>query len=79
MLADIGVEAMLARQGVTPAALDRCLVSKPTEDALQKTTGDAWNVRKIGGTPAFMINDVVNADAHGWPQVEAAIRAALKG
>ncbi len=79
MLVDAGVAATLAKQGVTPAALDRCLVSKPVEDALQKTTNDAWNVRHISGTPGFMINDTVQPDIHGWAELEPAIQAALKG
>jgi protein-disulfide isomerase len=79
MLADAGVAATLAKQGVTPAALDRCLESKPIEDALQKTSNDAWNVRHISGTPGFMINDVIQSDVFGWAQLEPAIQAALKG
>ncbi|WBO23087.1 thioredoxin domain-containing protein [Sphingomonas abietis] len=79
MLTSIGIEATLAPQGVTPAALDACLISKPAEDALQKTTNDAWNVRKINGTPGIMINDVLKPDIHSWALLETAIQAGLKG
>jgi protein-disulfide isomerase len=79
MLTAAGIEATLAKQGVAPAALDTCLDAKPAEDALQKTTNDAWNVRHISGTPGFFINDAAQPDVHGWAQLEPAIQAALKG
>jgi len=79
MLTAAGIEAMLVKQGMAPAALDRCLDDKAAEAALQKTTNDAWNVRKINGTPGFFINDTAQPDIHGWAQLEPAIRAALKG
>ena len=79
MLTGIGIEAMLAKQGVTPAALDKALANKATEAALQKTTNDAWNVRHIDGTPGFFINDAAQPDVHGWAQLEPAIQAAIKG
>lgn len=79
MLTSIGIEAMLTKQGVPSAAIDGCLGDKPVEDALQKTTNDAWNVRRIAGTPGFYINDVAQPDVHGWAQLEPAIQAAIKG
>lgn len=79
MLTSAGIEAILVKQGMAPAALDKCLDDKPVEDALQKTTNDAWNVRHISGTPGFFINDAAQPDVHGWAQLEPAIQAALKG
>ncbi|PXA84090.1 hypothetical protein DMC47_41395 [Nostoc sp. 3335mG] len=79
MLTASGVEAMLVKQGMAPGALDKCLDDKTVEAALQKTTNDAWNVRKISGTPGFYINDTAQPDVHGWAQLEPAIQAALKG
>jgi len=79
MLTGAGVEALLVKQGMAPGALDRCLDDKAAEEALQKTTNDAWNVRKINGTPGFFINDIAQPDTHGWAQLEPAIQAALKG
>jgi protein-disulfide isomerase len=79
MLTSAGIEALLVKQGMAPAALDKCLDDKAAEDALQKTTNDAWNVRHINGTPGFFINDTAQPDIHGWAQLEPAIQAALKG
>ena len=78
MLTGVGIAATVARHGVTPAALGACLKSKPMDQALERTTNDAWNVRKIDGTPTFLINDAVQKDIYGWPGLEPAIQAALK-
>jgi protein-disulfide isomerase len=78
LLTGVGIAAIVAKHGVTPAALGACLTSKPINDALERSTNDAWNVRKIDGTPTFLINDVVQKDVYGWAGLEPAIQAALK-
>ncbi len=78
MLAGVGIEAIVAKHGVTPAALGACLTSKPIADALERSTNDAWNVRKIDGTPNFLINDVIQPSVYGWPGLEPLIQAKLK-
>jgi protein-disulfide isomerase len=78
MLAGVGIEAIVAKHGVTPAALGACLTSKPINDALERSTNDAWNVRKIDGTPNFLINNVIQPTVYGWPGLEPLIQAALK-
>jgi protein-disulfide isomerase len=78
LLAGIGIEAIVGKHGVTPAALGACLKSKPIDEALQRSTTDAWNVRKIDGTPTFLINDAVQKDIYGWSGLEPALQAALK-
>lgn len=78
MLAGAGLEAIVAKHGVTPAALGACLQNKPMEDALEHSTNDAWNVRKIDGTPFFYLNDAALKDVYVWPALEPLIQAALK-
>lgn len=51
-----GLTRLMAAQGVTPAALDACLTSKAAQAPVLAMTDDAWNVRKIAGTPAFLVN-----------------------
>jgi protein-disulfide isomerase len=79
LVQNIGITQIMGRHGVTPAKLAPCLDSKPTQDILEKTTNDAWNVRKISGTPGFMLNDTLQPDIHDWKTLEPAIQAALKG
>jgi len=78
MLTGVGIEAIVARHGVTPAALGACLTSKPISDALERSTNDAWNVRKIDGTPNFLINNVIQPTVYGWAGLEPLIQAAIK-
>lgn len=78
LITNAGLEAIVAKHGVTPAALTGCLNDKGSEAALQRTSEEAWNTRKINGTPGFLINDALQSDVAGWPALEAKIQAALK-
>ncbi|HLZ78972.1 MAG TPA: thioredoxin domain-containing protein [Sphingomonas sp.] len=78
LVTNAGLEAIVAKHGVTPAALTQCLDDKGAEAALQRSTEDAWNVRKINGTPGFLINDTLQPDVFGWAALEPKIQAALK-
>jgi protein-disulfide isomerase len=41
-------------------------------------TEEAWEKRKIPGTPAFLINGVLQENVSGWDALEPKIRAALR-
>jgi protein-disulfide isomerase len=66
------------KHGATPAAIGKCLDDKGIQSTLEKTTNDAWNVRKIGGTPGFLINDTIQSGVYTWADLEPKIQAALK-
>lgn len=72
-----GLAMVMAKRGVPLAVLDACLVSKTTQAPVLAMTNEAWNVRKIKGTPAFFI-DGKQVDAHSWNDVELLLRTALK-
>ena len=78
LVANAGLETILGKHGVAPVALGRCLDDKASLDTLQRSTNDAWNVRKINGTPGFFINDAAQPDVFGWTALEPKIQAALK-
>lgn len=71
-----GLSELLARRGVTPAALDACVVAKPNQTAVLGMTREAWEVRKIPGTPAFFLNDKP-VGANTWAGIEPEVRKAL--
>jgi protein-disulfide isomerase len=79
MLGSVGLEAIAQQHGVTGAQIEQVLGDKALEQALGKSTDDAWNVRKIGGTPGFLVNDALQQNVFGWEQLEPKIQAALKG
>ncbi|MBA3897674.1 MAG: thioredoxin domain-containing protein [Sphingomonadaceae bacterium] len=70
-----GLTALMAARGLSPARLDACLVSKPAQDQVLAMTKEAWDARKISGTPAFLINDTLAGG--GWAQIEPQLRAAV--
>ncbi len=72
-----GLAVVMAKRGVPLAVLDACLVSKAAQAPVLAMTNEAWNVRKIKGTPAFFI-DGKQVDAHSWNDVELLLRTALK-
>lgn len=79
LVTNAGLEAIASKHGLTPAAIGTCLGDKTSQALLQQSTNDAWNVRKIPGTPAFLINDVLQAEVFSWETLEPKIQAALKG
>jgi protein-disulfide isomerase len=71
-----GLIDFMAARGVTPAQANACLIDKPTQDIVLGLTKDAWETRKIAGTPTFLINGTTVASAT-WPQIETKLRAAV--
>lgn len=74
-----GLAAIAAGHGIPAAALERCLADTASLNALAETAHQAWDVRQIGGTPAFYLNNDKLADVYGWAALEPYLRAALKG
>ena len=71
-----GLTEFMVARGFTVAQVNACLVDKPTQVAVMALTKDAWEVRKITGTPAFFINDQ-SVPLSTWAQVDAKLRAAV--
>ena len=71
-----GLTALMARRGLTPSALDACLTSKAAQAPVLAMTNDAWNVRKIAGTPAFLVDGEV-VQAASFETLDPFIRARL--
>ncbi|MFM9977176.1 MAG: thioredoxin domain-containing protein [Sphingomonadaceae bacterium] len=71
-----GLTALMARRGFTPAQLDACLIDKRNQDAVLAMTREAWETRKIPGTPTILVNGEPTV-AGTWVLVEPQIRAQL--
>ncbi len=71
-----GMIALMAGQGVAPAAANACLTSKAEQDIVLAMTKEAWEVRKLKFTPAFFLNGR-NAGPNSWATLEPKIRAAI--
>lgn len=61
-----------------PARVAPCLSNAAEHKRLAAMADEAWVKRKIGGTPAFLINGVIQADVASWDALEPRLKAALK-
>jgi len=73
-----GLIALVESRGVTPARANACLASKTEKDLLGKMAAEAWNARKIEGTPTFLINGTAVPDTTTWAELKPKLDAALK-
>jgi hypothetical protein len=72
-----GLLDFMATQGVPAAAANACIANKAEQDIVLGMSNEAWQVRKLQGTPMFLINGV-NAGFNDWASLEPKIRAALQ-
>jgi protein-disulfide isomerase len=68
----------LAAPGLPPAKVAQCIASPAEQARLAKMRDEAWNQRRISGTPYFLINGQPATDTYGWADLEPKLRAALK-
>jgi protein-disulfide isomerase len=80
-LADIaaatGLTGFMAKRGLKPHAQLQCLADKRTQDMLAAMATDAWEDRKIEGTPTLAVNGRLLPGVHDWAGLSAALNAAL--
>ncbi len=73
----VGLDELMKARGLTPAQIDACLVSKPAQMFVLGMTKEAFETRKITGTPTFLVNDTQLQGAGHWAIIEPALKAAL--
>lgn len=67
-----GLNALMAKRGFTPAQLKTCLADPKAMKTVLGMADEAWNQRKISGTPSFLVNGtLVNGSA--WDALKAAL------
>ncbi len=74
----VGLTTVMRARGFTPAQLNACLISKPSQDRVLALTNEAWTVAKISGTPSFTVNGTALTGPGTWAIVEPALKAALE-
>lgn len=72
-----GLGTLMARHGVAPARQAQCLADPKMRATLIAQTKEAWETRKIGGVPYFLVNGTP-ADGNDWPRINAALRTKVK-
>ncbi len=71
-----GMTAFMATRGVNASTANACLTNKAEQDVVLAMTKEAWEVRKLQGTPSFLINGK-NIGPSRWADVEPKLRAAI--
>lgn len=71
----VGLDAILRQRGYSAAQIDACLTSKPEQERVAAMANEAWNVRKIKGTPFFLINGAPVDGVGNWAGLEPKLKA----
>lgn len=74
---ETGLTALMQTRGLTPQRANACLSSKPQQDLLTAQASEAWDKRKIPGTPAFFLNGVLVPQTATWSALKPKLDAAL--
>jgi protein-disulfide isomerase len=73
----IGLDTLMRARGLSPAQIDACLSDAAAQKQVVAMTNEAWTIRKINGTPSFLINGNAFEGPGSWAAVEAGLKAAL--
>lgn len=73
-----GLDLLFAGRGMARARIAACLSNPAEQRMLTAMAQEAWSKRKIGGTPAFLINGVLQPEVSSWEALEPKLKAALK-
>lgn len=74
----IGLDELLGPHGLPSARVKACLGNKAEQKKIAAMTKEAWEKRRIPGTPAFLINGVLQEDVSSWETLEPRLRAAIR-
>lgn len=69
-----GLNDIMRKRGFTTKQLNLCLENKVSLKKILAMTNDAWDVRKIPGTPAFFINDKLAESTTTWEALEPKLK-----
>lgn len=73
----VGLDTLMRARGLSPAQIDACLSDTVAQKQVVAMSNEAWTVRKINGTPSFLINGNAFEGPGSWAAVEAGLKAAL--
>ncbi len=73
-----GLDEFFAARGVNQAKADACLANGTERDTLVAMANDAWHRPNFPGTPAFLINGVLQQDLATWADMDKRLAAATK-
>ncbi len=72
-----GLAAIVKDRGVTQLQINACLSNKAMHNTVLAMTKEAFEVRKIQGTPHFLINGKTAPYSDSWSGIEPSLRNAI--
>lgn len=75
MIADSGLQPLLAKRGIDGERLQACLADSAKLQAMVASTDYAGRVTGVEGTPSFTINGQLLRETYDWPGVRSALIA----
>ncbi len=73
----VGLDVLMGSRGFSQAQINTCLSDPAAQKQVAAMSNEAWSIRKINGTPSFLINGNTFEGPGSWPAVEAGLKAAL--
>lgn len=71
-----GMTALMAARGLSMPTVNACLTDKTEQAVVLGMAREAWDVRKLKGTPSFLINGRDTGPAR-WSDIEPKLRGAI--
>ncbi len=71
-----GMTALMTARGVSAGTVNACLSNKAEQDVVLGMAKEAWETRKLKGTPSFLINGRDTGPAT-WGDIEPKLRGAI--
>lgn len=73
----VGLDIIMKARGFTASKIDACLSDAEAQKQVVAMTNEAWSIRKINGTPSFLINGTVYTGPGSWAGVENSLKSVL--
>lgn len=73
----MGLDVIMKARGISAGQMDACLTDKAAQDKIAAMTSEAWGVRKLKGTPGFLLNGETVEVAGRWALIEPLLKTAI--
>ena len=73
----VGLDTIMKARGFTSLKIDACLSDAAAQKQVVAMTNEAWSIRKINGTPSFLINGTAYVGPGSWVGVENGLKNVL--
>ena len=72
-----GLDALVRKRGMTEQRIGQCLANPAQQKLMEDQASEAWDKRKISGTPSFYLNGALVKDTATWAALKPRLDAAL--